>query len=101
MSRTTFSEWGIVDVDVDGDGDAEVRGLGGAGSRYSKVWERIMLRSCVLFYVVSGELGMCMGRRRVRWRRGERTESVHLNNPRNMRVSVVVTRRVLLRREVR
>jgi hypothetical protein len=31
----------------------------------------------------------------------ERTESVHLNKPRNIRVSVVVTRRVLLRREVR
>ncbi len=33
--------------------------------------------------------------------RGEHTESVHLNWPRNIRVSVVVTRRVLLRREVR
>jgi hypothetical protein len=32
---------------------------------------------------------------------GEGTESVHLNWPRNIRVSVVVTRRVLFRREVR
>jgi hypothetical protein len=31
------------------DVDADAGGLGGAGSRYSKVWERIMLRSCVLY----------------------------------------------------
>ena len=31
----------------------------------------------------------------------EHTESVHLNWPKNMRVSVVVMRRVLLRREVK
>ena len=33
--------------------------------------------------------------------RETRTESVHLNWPRNNRVSVVVTRRVLFKREVR
>jgi len=34
-------------------------------------------------------------------RMGRRTESVHLNWPRNILVSFVVTRRVLPRREVR
>lgn len=33
--------------------------------------------------------------------RGRQTESVHLNWPRNIRVSVVVMRRDLFRREVR
>jgi hypothetical protein len=45
--------------------------------------------------------GYCGGGVGGREGRGRRTESVHLNWPRNIRVSAVVMRRVLFRREVR
>lgn len=63
----------VVSVADDDDDEDDGMGGGGAGSRYSNACERMTLRS----------------------------ESVHLNIPRNMRVSVVVMRRVLLRSEVR
>lgn len=97
MSRTT-GEVLLLDA---GEGE----GFGGGGRRYSYAWERIILRSWdwgggLAFFLrvggVSGGLGEGL------WGEGGGlTESVHLKWPRNMRVSVVVTRRVLLRREVR
>lgn len=105
-SRVTGAEG---EVRVDGV-DLEVRvGLGRAGSRYSKACERIMLRSCgggCWLVLVESSRGWWEGRgeRGEGKRRGEertRTESVHLNIPRNMRVSVVVMRRVLFSSEER
>ena len=79
-------------------------GLGAGGRRYSKVWERIMFRSCI--HVVVRELnGYRFGRGELKGlgKLGDwgRTESVHLKFPRNMRASDVVTRRDLLSKEER
>lgn len=99
------SAWGEVEEEVGGF-EVDCWGyFGGGGRRYSNVWERIMFWSCgerLVFFVAGkwvrgvnkgGENGMGIER--------GFTESVHLNSPRNMRVSVVVIRRFFPRREVR